>query len=155
MVVGRIINGTGVLKVYLVQSKRYTYRLHFVRALAPGWVLETLKDIDLDTDIGLEQDGDEVENHWYDVINAIEDQSKQLLKILIQWLMKRRMTYKSLVVKINKQWYWNRSNQSKMHGLMPMQNKKNQMTSLPHQKLLLVLFLFSLSVLLWTTHWQG
>jgi len=39
------MNGTGVLNVCLVQSKRYAYRLHFARAIAPEWVLENLKDL--------------------------------------------------------------------------------------------------------------
>ena len=43
VVVRQIMNGTGVLKVYLVQSKKYAYRLHFMHAVAPEWVLESLK----------------------------------------------------------------------------------------------------------------
>jgi hypothetical protein len=52
VVVRWIMNGTGVLKVYLVQTKRYAYRLHFTCAAAPEWVLETLKDLRADLNIG-------------------------------------------------------------------------------------------------------
>ncbi len=45
VVVRRMMNGTGVLKVYLVQSKKYAYRLHIKRAKAPEWVLEALQDL--------------------------------------------------------------------------------------------------------------
>ncbi len=45
VVMRRIMNGTGVLKVYLVQSKKYAYRLHFKRAKAPEWVLEELQNL--------------------------------------------------------------------------------------------------------------
>jgi len=43
--VQRMMKGTGVLKVYLVQSRRYAYRMHFMRAITPGWVLEELNDL--------------------------------------------------------------------------------------------------------------
>jgi hypothetical protein len=45
VVVRRIMNGTGVLKVYLVQSRKYAYRLQFRCAKAPFWVLESLEDM--------------------------------------------------------------------------------------------------------------
>jgi hypothetical protein len=41
----RVMNSTGVLKVYLLQNKRYAYRLHFVWAMGPEWVLESLKNL--------------------------------------------------------------------------------------------------------------
>jgi hypothetical protein len=49
------MNGTGVLKVYLIQSKKYAYRLRFVRAVAPEWVLEALNNVDLNASIGFEE----------------------------------------------------------------------------------------------------
>jgi hypothetical protein len=54
VVVRRIMNITGVLKVYLIQTKKYAYRLKFVRAIAPEWVLEALKNISADANIGFE-----------------------------------------------------------------------------------------------------
>jgi len=56
VVVRRVMNGTGVLKVYLVQSKKYAYRLHFTRAAAPEWVLEDLKNLNPDMSIGFEEE---------------------------------------------------------------------------------------------------
>jgi hypothetical protein len=58
VVVRRIMNGTGVLKVYLIQTKRYAYHLHFTRAVAPEWVLENFERISLNdgTQIGFEED---------------------------------------------------------------------------------------------------
>jgi hypothetical protein len=43
-----------VLKVYLVQSKKYAHHLCFVRTLAREWVLEALKVINSETVIGFE-----------------------------------------------------------------------------------------------------
>lgn len=40
IVVHCIMNGTGVMKVYLIQSLKYAYRLPFEWAVAPTWVLE-------------------------------------------------------------------------------------------------------------------
>jgi hypothetical protein len=45
VIVRRIMNGTGALKVYSVQSTKYAYRLHFKRAKAPDWVLEELQNL--------------------------------------------------------------------------------------------------------------
>ena len=39
MVVRRSMNRTGVLKVYLIGTRRYAYRLHFKRAKVPDWVI--------------------------------------------------------------------------------------------------------------------
>jgi hypothetical protein len=57
-VVRRIMNGTGLLKVYLVQSKIYAHRLHFKRAKAPEWVLEELQNLKTSA-IGFEIEEDE------------------------------------------------------------------------------------------------
>jgi hypothetical protein len=75
IIVRRIMNGTGVLKVYLIQSKRYAYRLKFVRAKAPEWVLEALKDINPEANISF-KDGEETQsNHnLHDLIDQIEAQ---------------------------------------------------------------------------------
>lgn len=45
--------------MYLVQSKKYAYRLHFVRALAPEWVLEALNLITSEATIGFEDGAEE------------------------------------------------------------------------------------------------
>jgi hypothetical protein len=50
------MNGTGILKVYLVQSKKYSYRLHFIHAVAPECVLESLKELNSAVKIGFEED---------------------------------------------------------------------------------------------------
>ncbi len=61
-VVNRIMDGTRVLKVYLIQGQRFAYRLKFFYANAPEWALEMLKDENLETNIGFE-DLMEVEKH--------------------------------------------------------------------------------------------
>lgn len=38
MVFRRSMNKTGVLKVYLIGTRKYAYRLHFKRAKVPWWV---------------------------------------------------------------------------------------------------------------------
>jgi hypothetical protein len=45
VVVCCIINGTGVLKVYLIQSHKYACRLQCRCAKAPSWVLESLEEV--------------------------------------------------------------------------------------------------------------
>jgi hypothetical protein len=54
VVVRRIMNGTGVLKVYLIQQKKYAYQLKFQHAIVPQWVMEALNNISKDTNIGFE-----------------------------------------------------------------------------------------------------
>ena len=54
VVVKRVMNGTGVVKVYLIQSKRYAFRLNFKRAIPPEWVLDALNNINLSNTIGFE-----------------------------------------------------------------------------------------------------
>jgi hypothetical protein len=55
VVVRRIMNGMGVLKAYLVQSRKYAYRMNFTRAVTPDWMLEELNDI-TDATMGFEED---------------------------------------------------------------------------------------------------
>jgi hypothetical protein len=74
VVVRHMMNGTGVLKVYLVQSKRYAYRLHFMRAVAPEWVLESLKELNSDMNIGFEADSENYDEEISEVI--AEDDNK-------------------------------------------------------------------------------
>ena len=78
VVVRRVMNGTGVIKVYLIQSKRYAFRLNFQRAIPPEWVLDALNNINLSTNIGFE-DGEpetiaelETPAQVTDAIDAIE-----------------------------------------------------------------------------------
>ncbi len=65
------MNGTGVLKVYLVQSKKIAYRLHYIRALAQ-WILEAMKDIDPGANIGFEVESQEYECKLNDMIEEIK-----------------------------------------------------------------------------------
>jgi hypothetical protein len=62
IIVRRIMNGTGVLKVYLIQSKKYAYRLKFKRAKAPEWVINALNSISRDQKIGFEEPDDNPES---------------------------------------------------------------------------------------------
>ena len=39
MVVRRSMNKTGVIKVYLIGTRKYAYRLKFKRAKVPEWVI--------------------------------------------------------------------------------------------------------------------
>jgi hypothetical protein len=73
-VIRRIMNGTGVIKVYLIQSKRYAYRLRFVRARAPERVLEALKEINPHASIGFEDDNTMDENCLGRMAEEIENQ---------------------------------------------------------------------------------
>jgi hypothetical protein len=68
VVVRCMMKGTGVLKVYLVQSKRFAYRLHFMPAVAPEWVLESLKELNPDMSIGFEADSENYEVEISEVI---------------------------------------------------------------------------------------
>ena len=69
------MNGTGVLKVYLVQSKCYAYRLHFARAIAPEWVLENLKDLSDNIQIGFEEESQGSEDAG---LEAVVEEEKQV-----------------------------------------------------------------------------
>jgi hypothetical protein len=51
-----MMNGTGVMKVYLIQSKKYAYHLKFVHVIAPEWVLEALKNVSAEDSIGFEDE---------------------------------------------------------------------------------------------------
>ena len=63
VVVRRIMNGTGVLKVYLINSRKYAYRLQFQRAIAPKWVLDALNEVsNRNTSIGFEEEMEMVPN---------------------------------------------------------------------------------------------
>jgi hypothetical protein len=68
------MNGTGVLKVYLIQSKRYAFRLRFVHAKAPEWVLQALKDINPDATVGFDREGDENGVKLQRIIGEIKSQ---------------------------------------------------------------------------------
>ena len=45
MVVRRSMNKTGVLKVFLIGTRRYAYRLSFRRAKVPEWVITAMNTI--------------------------------------------------------------------------------------------------------------
>jgi hypothetical protein len=71
-----VMNGAGVLKVYLVQSKKYAHHLHFMRAVALKWVLLSLKGLSVNMSIGFKE---ESQNFSYQLPEMIaEEQSKQL-----------------------------------------------------------------------------
>ena len=57
MVVRRMMNGTGVIKVYLIGSKKYAYRLKFKRAVPPEWVIIAMNSIG-DRNIGFEEESE-------------------------------------------------------------------------------------------------
>ena len=77
VVVRRIMNGTGVLKVYLIQTKKYAYRLKFVRAITPEWVLEALKNVSTDDLIGFEDEENAMENQVQEMIAEVESQERK------------------------------------------------------------------------------
>ena len=58
MVVRRSMNKTGVLKVYLIGTRRFAYRLHFKRAKVPDWVTTAMNSIG-DATIGFEDSTEE------------------------------------------------------------------------------------------------
>jgi hypothetical protein len=61
VVVRRIMNGSGILKVYLINSRKYAYRLQFQRAIALTWVLDTLEEVSSrGTGIGFEENENEM-----------------------------------------------------------------------------------------------
>jgi hypothetical protein len=80
IVVRRIMNGTGVLKVYFVQSKKFAYRLQLVHAMALEWVLEALIDVNVDATIGFEEEYDEQENQYLEEIQSIENQELNMIE---------------------------------------------------------------------------
>ena len=46
----------GLLKVYLINSRKYAYRLQFQRAVAPTWVLDALEQVsNRNASIGFEE----------------------------------------------------------------------------------------------------
>ena len=59
MIVRRFMNHSGVLKVYLVASRRFAYRLKFKRATVPEWVIIAMNSIG-DRSIGFEEESEGV-----------------------------------------------------------------------------------------------
>jgi hypothetical protein len=55
VVVRRMMGGGGVLKVYLIASRKYAHRIHLRRAIAPDWVYTALNNISEDATIGFEE----------------------------------------------------------------------------------------------------
>ena len=45
MVVRRFMNKPGVLKVFLIGSRKYAYRLNFQRAKVPEWVITAMSSM--------------------------------------------------------------------------------------------------------------
>ena len=59
MVVRRVMNHTGVIKVYLIGSKKYAYRLKFKRAVVPGMVVTAMNSNSDSMVIGFEEETEE------------------------------------------------------------------------------------------------
>ena len=58
MIVRRFMNKTGVIKVYLIGTRRYAYRLNFRRAKVPDWVVTAMNSIG-ERAIGFEEETEE------------------------------------------------------------------------------------------------
>ena len=61
MVVRRFMNKSGVLKVFLIGTRRYAYRLNFRRAKVPEWVITAMNSIG-EKSIGFEEETKETED---------------------------------------------------------------------------------------------
>ena len=61
MIVRRLMNQTGVIKVYLIGIRKYAYRLKFKRATVPEWVIIAMNSIG-DKCIGFEEVAGELGN---------------------------------------------------------------------------------------------
>jgi hypothetical protein len=72
IVVRRIMNGTGILKVYLVSTRRMAFRLKFHRAKPPIWILNLLNNISIDSKIGFEDQVDNPEQIIYEEVDKIQ-----------------------------------------------------------------------------------
>jgi hypothetical protein len=68
------MNGTDILKVYSAQMKKYGYRLHLMCAVAPERVLENLKDLNEDANIGFEEESQNYSDEKSEIIR--EEKSK-------------------------------------------------------------------------------
>jgi hypothetical protein len=87
IVVGREMDGTGVLKVYNIESKRYAHILNFRRARVPEWVITELSKINPASEISFEDEditdvqslNDEVFNDDEPVIPQVLDDGAELL----------------------------------------------------------------------------
>jgi hypothetical protein len=55
VVMRRQMDGSGVLKVYIIETKKFAFRLKFQRAKPPTWVLESLNNIQPNATIGFEE----------------------------------------------------------------------------------------------------
>jgi hypothetical protein len=81
-VVCQIMNGSGVLKVYLINSRKYAYRLQFQRAVAPTWVLDALEQIS-DKNISIRFEEDDVNLNKYEPIISEEDIHNEMIEMNI------------------------------------------------------------------------
>ena len=59
MVVRRFMNKSGVLKVFLLGTRRYAYRLNFLRAKVSDWMITAMNSIG-EKSIGFEDQGEEI-----------------------------------------------------------------------------------------------
>ena len=54
VIVRRMFDGSGVNMVYILQSKKFAFRHKYVRAIAPEWVKEILRNLNPSDEIGFE-----------------------------------------------------------------------------------------------------
>jgi hypothetical protein len=60
MVVRRYLDQTGIIKVYLVQSKKFAHRLKFLRANPPDWVIRSISEMNKSTNISWQAERDSI-----------------------------------------------------------------------------------------------
>ncbi len=84
-VVRRIMNGSGILKVYLINSREYAYRLQFQLAVTPTWVLDALEQVlNRNISIGFEENETMPDRHdlIMDELNVGTDIDKEMDKLM-------------------------------------------------------------------------
>ena len=72
--------GPGVLKVYLIQRKKYAFRLRFQRAKAPQWVMDALNNISKSATIGFEDGQGNVPIMMKD--GNVDDESREIKTVV-------------------------------------------------------------------------
>lgn len=80
VVTRRMMNGTGVIKVYLVQSEKYAYCLRFTCTRALEWLLEALKEINPEATIGFEDGSTTEDIQLHQSIKGIENQQYSIIE---------------------------------------------------------------------------
>jgi hypothetical protein len=84
VVVHRIMNESGILKVYLINSRKYAYRLQFQRAVAQTWVLDALEQVSSrSTGIGFEDNENEMMPVRNELIMDVADVANDIVEMNI------------------------------------------------------------------------